>query len=330
MTEQEALAKMIAPGTPRAGKWRGGVIQIWVTRACNNSCFGCTQGSNLAGKPGFITPEQFAMACESLRGYFGVVGMFGGNPAMHPMFTELCKIMREHVKPEQRGLWCNDPITVENAKVMSQTFNPAVSNLNCHLDKEAYNRFKAGWPVCMPFGMDRDSRHSPVHLAMKDLIADEGERWRLISTCDINQHWSAMIGVFRGMLRAWFCEVAGAQAMLHQDDPEYPDTGIDPTRKSRSAFTGKDQTWWRLPMIVFRDQVRKHCHECGVPLRGYGELAMDKDPLATEQTTATHDDIFKLKRKDRRLQLVATLEQLGTKRVKKVTDYLGNATGGKR
>src|SRR5580698_720008 len=113
---------MIPPGAIKRGKFLNGVIQIWVTRACDNSCFGCTQGSNLGGKPGMISPEHFEQACISLKGYHGVVGMFGGNPATHPQFSTLCEIMRNHVPRDHRGLWCNNPISEANAASMRMTF----------------------------------------------------------------------------------------------------------------------------------------------------------------------------------------------------------------
>lgn len=348
MTEQEAIAKMVAPGTPRAGKWRGGVIQIHVTRACDNACFGCTQGSNLGGKTGFMAPDQFDLACQSLAGYFGVIGVFGGNPALSPHFPEYCAILRDRFPKDQCGLWCNNPNG--HGPEMRRTFNPGHSNLNVHLSRKAWDEFKRDWPESMPFGLDRDSRHAPVHLAMKDVVPDEGERWRLISGCDINQHWSAMIGVFRGEVRAWFCEVAGAQAILHQDEPDYPDTGVpispvEPQRAEEwkamagaavapgSVFSGHFKSnepavrpWWQLPMAAFTDQVRKHCHDCGVPLRGHGELAMAADGV--EQTSQTHAGIFKPKRPGRRVEVVGSLEQLGTARVGRVVDYYKN--GGKK
>lgn len=326
MTEQEALAKMVAPGTPRAGKYRQGVIQIWVTRACDKSCFGCTQGSNLAGKPHSITLEQFERACVSLKDYWGVVGMFGGNPCTHPQFEELCAIMRRWIKPEQRGLWSNNPLG--KGATARKTFNPSVSNLNVHLDRKAYEEFKRDWPECGPVGLENDSRHSPPYVAMKDVIADESKRWELISACDINQHWSAMIGVFRNELRAWFCEIAGAQAMLHQDDPDYPDTGIEPIRYEDTFGDGLGDVmlnWWQLSMRSFAPQVRKHCHECGVPLRGYGELAQAKDKDGCEQTSITHEGIYKPKRPNRGVQVVHQIEDLGNKRLNRVTSYLQNA-----
>lgn len=342
MTEQEALARMIPPSQHRPGKLGrfGGVIQIWVTRACDKSCFGCTQGSNFAGKPHSITVDQFEQACISLKDYFGVIGMFGGNPAAHPKFPELCEVMKKYIPHERRGLWCNNPLG--HGAVMRATFNPAVCNLNVHLDQAAYDGFKADWPESMPFGLTQDCRHSPPYVAMKDVIPDEGNRWGLIANCDINQHWSAMIGVFRNQVRAWFCEIAGAQAMLHQDDPDYPDTGLNVDYKwkcdrgaysnhhytlgmARGEATPEYQEWWQLPMSSFTSQVEKHCHECGVPLRGYGELAQSVDPSSHEQVSVTHATIGRSKRPNRPVEVVTSLEQLGLGRLQRMTDYMGNA-----
>jgi hypothetical protein len=346
MTEAECLEKMIAPGQKRPWvSWRQGCIQILVTQMCDKACIGCTQGSNLAGPKWFMTPEQFRLACKSLKGYFGVVGVFGGNPALSPHFADYCKIMREEIPQQQRGLWCNNPITIANAKLMSDTFNPQHSNLNVHMDHKAYALFKEGWPGSMPFGLDRDSRHSPPWVAMKDLDAlpvfdrnhrliaemdnTEENRLSLIADCDINQKWSAGIGVFRGELRAWFCEIAMAQSIRHQDEPDYPDTGVDPTKtvhvRGIHSTNGLEvHRWWQLPMLYFKEQVSKHCHECSVPLRGHGELALSKD--GDEQTSITHANIFKPKKVGRGVELVITLDQLHAGRIDRVTNYIANSS----
>lgn len=395
MTEEEMLQRMIAPGTKRPGKYRLGVIQIHVTRACDKACYACTQGSNLAGSVEFMSPEHFEQAVRSLGfgktidvttmhdrshgltvemplndgAYFGVVGVFGGNPALSPHFHAYCETLRRLVPFEQRGLWCNNPVTLDKAKEMARTFDPSVSNLNVHLDQDAWSMFKMGWPKSQPVGLTVDSRHAPVHLAMKDvvtitcpicfgageigtghaginlncksckgtgLVSDDDRIRELISTCDINQHWSAMVGVFRGELRAWFCEVAGAQAMLHQHEPDYPDTGVRITDclqlceipdwealNGHGAVTSYPEPWWQLPMTEYRWQVRKHCFECGVPLRAYGELSQALD--GKEQTSATHESVFRPKRKGRPVELVSSLTQLGLGKIQHVNHYLQNA-----
>lgn len=310
MNEKQALAKMVFPSMPRKSAWMKGIIQIWVTRACDKSCFGCTQASNLKGPYEKIAVEQYEQAVISLKDYFGVVGMFGGNPALHPEFPALCEILEKHIPFQRRGLWCNNPLGY--AELMRKTFNPEVSNLNVHLDQKAYDAFKAGWPESRPFGLDADSRHAPGWTALRDLVPDESERWEKISTCDINQYWSAMIGVFRGELRAWFCEFAGAQAMRHQYTPEYPDTGLP-------VAAG----WWRQPAEAFVGQVRKHCHDCGFPLRGFGSLAQDE--TGREQVTVTHADIYKPRNSQREVELVQLRSQLSEEALKSTVDYIGNA-----
>lgn len=311
---ESVIASMVAPYQPRPVHL-GGVLQIWVTRACDKSCFGCTQGSNLGGKPTMITPEQYAEALESLRGYFGVVGMFGGNPAMHPQFDELCRILRESWVPlEQRGIWCNHPRG--KIKTIAETFYAPHSNLNVHMDEDAYREFAEGWPESRVWlkGMDADSRHSQVYVALQDVIPDEQQRWRLIQNCDINRFWSALVGVFRGELRAWFCEIAAAQAMLHQNDPDYPDTGLPVT-----------PGWWRQPIQAYSEQIRYHCHRCGVPLRGRGELATTG---TKEQVSQTHLDIYKPKIKGREVEVVTELQQVEPGALPIMTDYIGNGRAG--
>jgi hypothetical protein len=219
-------------------------------------------------------------------------------------------VLKKHIAFNRRGLWCNHP--KGNGSIMRETFNPSVSNLNVHLDREAYDEFKRDWPESKPFGLEEDSRHSPVYVAMKDVISEESERWDLISNCDINKHWSSMVGMFRGELRAWFCEIAGAQSILHQYEPDYPDTGLP-------VVNG----WWRKPMSDYAAQVRKHCHDCGVPLRGHGSLAQDES--GTEQVSETHAGIYKPKRPERSVQLVQLRSEVSEQSLKSTVDYLGNS-----
>lgn len=313
MKPEDVIPKLIPPGRVRNAKRKpGGVIQICVTRACDKCCFGCTQGSNLQGADGFMTPEQFEQAAVSLKQYFGIVGVFGGNPCLSPHFEAYCKILQQYIPKARCGLWANK--LFGKGAVCKQTFNPTYCNLNVHLDRKAFDEFRRDWGVT-PFGLTQDSRHGPPFVAMQDLEdLDAEEMWRLIADCDINRHWSALIGVFRGELRGWFCEIAGAQSMIHQHEPDYPDTGVP-----------IDENWWRRPMTdpKFYEQARYHCPACGVPLRGYGELAMSPD--GTEQTSKTHVAVFKPKKVDRPVEVCTKLEELCSGSAGKFTQYLVKA-----
>lgn len=308
MDAQQACESMVMPSMARPGKPRGGVIQIWLTHVCDKCCFGCTQASNIKRPVDYMSPEQFEQAVSTLEEYFGIVGIFGGNPCLHPDFETICGILRQHIPKERCGLWANR--FMGKGQICRQTFNPAVSNLNVHLDKSAYEEMRRDWPEAHPFGLVGESRHGPPFVAIKDVMDDEGEMWDLISRCDINRHWSAMIGVFRGELRAWFCEIAGSQSMLHQREADYPDTGLP-------VLPG----WWLQPRAAFAPQVLKHCPECGVPLRGRGNLACD--PNGVEQVSPTHLAVYTPKHKGRQVQVVTERSQLGN--IDKFTDYLGNA-----
>jgi len=299
---------MIMPRDRRPGIYREGILQIHVTRACDRACNNCTQGSNLKGPVHHMSLDMFRVAVDSLRDYFGVVGIFGGNPCIHPQFPELCTELRRTIPWVQRGLWSNHP--KGKGRHCAITFNPAYSNLNVHQSQEAWDEFHRDWPECRPYlkGLDSDSRHSPPFVAMKDVEPDEQKRWELIANCDINKNWSALIGEFRGELRGYFCEIAAAQAMLHQDEPDYPDTGVP-------IVPG----WWKQGQDAFDKQIRKHCHECGVPLRGHGALANSDEP---SQFSATHASIYRTR--GGAVQQVTQLVQLG-KSLVRATDYIENA-----
>jgi len=310
MNFEQALKLMKSPRDLRPVIWRGGVLQIWVTRACDMACTHCTQASHLAGKPAMMTPGQFEIACQSLRSvppYWGVVGMFGGNPCVHPEFEHLCEIMRKYIPFDQRGLWSNN--LFGQGKICRKTFNPDVSNLNVHQNQKAYEEMLEDWPLCEPKGLWEDSRHSPTLVAMQDMedMTDE-ERFELISDCDVNQRWSALIGVFRGELRGYFCELAFTQAELHEREPDYPDYGVE-----------IQPGWWNRGMEAFKDQVRFHCFQCGHPLRGQGDWA---NTGKTEQVSKTHAAIYRLKRPaGKRIQLISRRAELGEP-VSAATQYL--------
>jgi organic radical activating enzyme len=289
----------------------GGVMQIWVTRACDKACFGCTQGSNLGGRPGMISVEHFETACASLKDYFGVVGMFGGNPVLHPRFEELCDVLKKYIPFERRGIWCNNPRG--KAALLREVFNPEVSNINVHLDLEAAKEFQVDWPESSRFikGIDSDSLHSSPFVSLRDVIDDESKRWKLISNCDVNRYWSAMICVVRNRLVGYFCEIAGAQAMLMGDNEDYPLLGHE-------VVPG----WWNRGIEDFKEQVSFHCHRCGVPLKHGGDYAING---TFEYASTEYSDIYRPKIGTRKVVFIKSLEDSNYMKLERVTEYIKNS-----
>lgn len=312
MNEAECLSKMVPPSQPRPDRWMGGVLQIQITRACDQSCFHCTQGSNLAGKPVMMTPEQFEHACDSLEGYPHVVGIFGGNPAMHPQFDEICRIFRSKFPFEQRGLWCNNPLG--KGAICAETFNPRHSNLNVHLDDSAYKDFYDTWPASRPYlkGLQENSRHGSPFVSRSDIGLSEEEINEGTATCEVNQFWSALIGVVKGETKGFVCELMYTFAVLHEKDPDWPDIGM-----------AIEPGWWRRPMVDFADQVRATCKHCGMPNKSYGQLAIGGDH---EDVSKTHQPWFRPKTKDRLVQLVTHRDQIKEGALKSAITYIENGS----
>lgn len=310
MTESEMLARMVPP-SQRRRRWRSGILQIHITRACNESCFHCTQASNLAGRPVMMTPDQFEKACDSLAGYFGVVGIFGGNPCMHSQFPVICEIFRSKFPDiDQRGLWSNNPMG--HGAVCRETFAPWHSNLNVHLDTKAYEEFATDWPECRRFlkGQDGDSSHGSPYVSRADIGLSEDEIAEGTATCEVNQEWSALIGVARGDLRAYVCELMYMFSVMHEGDPDWPETGLP-----------VEPGWWRKPMTDFAEQVRVACRHCGMPNKTDGQLAIGGQH---EQVSDTHLPWFRPKQKNRQVMRVTSREQIRIGAVNSAIEYIEN------
>lgn len=314
------VPNMVMPGQPRKGIWNSGICQIMICRSCNESCVHCSQGSDLAGRPAMMSVEQFRQACMSLESYFGIVGVFGGNPTTHPEFDKICEVMRGIIPFARRGLWSNALLGKgAHARV---TFNPARSNLNCHLSREAYDEFARDWPESIPFlrGMDQDSVHGAPFVAIKDVVPDEAERWRMIGDCDVNKHWSSCIGTVNGELRAYFCELAYAQAALHADNPDWDGTG----RPMPDTSVKVEPNWWKRPQKDFEAQIRLHCQACGIALRRPPVPAVGGDH---SEFSETHRHIARPKTRGRAVQFVG-VENLTARPDRPATEYLSGVTPG--
>jgi hypothetical protein len=120
-----------------------------------------------------------------------------------------------------------------------------------------------------------------------------------------------MVCVVRGKLKGYFCEIAGSQAMLHENDPSYPDLGVDAT-----------EGWWRKPIEDFSDQISFYCHRCGIPLRAKGELAITGK---NEFVSQTHQLVYKPKTPKRNVVVVNELNAVNAGVLGRSTEYIHNA-----
>jgi hypothetical protein len=218
-------------------------IQIEVTNTCHHGCSNCTRFIGHDPKQFFMQPHLFSEACEALKDFptkssptaqkvpNKLIGIIGGEPLLHPQFSELATIMKETIPEKKyRGLWTAVVWQkTKYAKQIEETFGYV--NNNTHQTNVV---------------------HSPVLVACQDIIKDPIERRAVIDRCWLQEKWSGVItpkGLF-------FCEVAGAFDTLYDGPgglPIEPDCWRRPLRDFREQI---DQ-WCNLCGIPLNLRGRK-------------------------------------------------------------------------
>lgn len=314
MTTHPIPTTMKAPGDPRPFAYMGGIIQVKVTNVCDLDCKNCSVAVGIAKKlrkQFLMSPENYRLALRSLKGYPGVIGMFGGNPCIHPQFDELCQVLREEVpNREQRGLWSNR--LMGKGSICRETFGPH-NNLNVHQSQAAWDEFRRDWPEAelIPSGLSDPSLHGPIFGSPTDLGVSEEDMWKGIGSCSVNQEWSAEINQIDGKLYAYFCEIAATMAEI-EDDPNY----------GEPLAPG----WWKRGMPAWASQVRRYCTRCLIPLNSN---KVDAASGAPEDYTVTWAKTMqKTQLMGRPLRLITNKTQLEQAK-DLATDYLPYSTRNK-
>lgn len=246
---------------------RNDIVQICITRVCDlQYCSNCTQLLPMRKDAMHMGVDVFREAVRSLKGWHGVIALFGGNPVVHPHFPEIVKILCEEVPNQrQRGLWSNN--LMKHGELIRKAFYPhGRFNLNAHASTKAAEEIDRWLPgKLIESSRSRKSWHSPILLNYKDFGIPDAAWIKSRENCDINRDWSSAIverldpnGVPRPY--AYFCEVAAAI------------DGVRGTNHGVPAVPG----WWRWKMDRFKHQVEQCCDKgCGVPLKRLGHLDRD-------------------------------------------------------
>jgi len=146
-------------------------------------------------------------ALDSMKGYPKMIGFMGGEPLLHPDFTEFCYLARLRFEPKQLGLWTGLPEGFEHYReVICETFGHIF--INDHSRSDIY--------------------HCPILVGVEEIYKDKGEMFYVIDKCWIQNYWSASINP-KG---AFFCEIAASMSLLFGGNEGWP---VEP------------EWWWRTP-----------------------------------------------------------------------------------
>mgnify|MGYP001591578837 FL=1 len=171
--------------------WNSKLVQIEVTNACVNQCANCTRCIGHHPTPFFMELEQIEKAIGSLEGFYGIIGLMGGEPTMHPQFVEICKMFQDKIPKRRRGLWTSGHNWEKYKEIITETFDK---------DLIVYNEHSTDG------GM-----HQPLLVAMKDIVPDRKLRAELKDNCWVQRRWETCSITPYGV---YFCEIAGAMDIL--------------------------------------------------------------------------------------------------------------------
>jgi hypothetical protein len=264
---QICVTSMCWPRDPKTGKF--------------SQCSNCTRLLGHERKRYFMTPDQFEVCAEVAKDFpyksephrthpRKVIGIFGGEPLLHPNFPEFVDILCSKIPdPCHRGLWTSlDWPTYKNPKWGAAA--PHVMRLlnvksGAHSREEHPDTGFCNWNMHEPETL---IEHQPLLVSISDVIADESQRWRLINACWVQQEWSAAYALnHKGEARFYFCEVASSFDRI---------LGLD-------IGIAVEQGVWRLdldfeedaggllrPVGKFAQQITAACQRCGasLPMKG--------------------------------------------------------------
>lgn len=166
---------------------------------------------------------QIRDAILSLEGFPGRVGIMGGEPCLHPKFTEILALVRLMIPDRRRReFWTAGFKWKEYRDDILSTFDEDMITYNDHTQASG--------------------RHQPLLVAIEEMVEDEELRKILIDNCPFQARWSAAITP-KG---AFFCEIAASQDYLFDGPGGYP---IEPG-------------WWKKHPEQFQDQVDRYCGKC--------------------------------------------------------------------
>jgi len=188
------------------------IIEIDITNACLYNCTHCTRAVGHFNRPYFADLKFVEKALKSLEGWKGNVGCIGGEPTLHPQFSEICELYRKYIPRKKCGLFtCGGPKYEKYGDIIYKTFG--IINYNEH---------------------KKPSFHQPMMVASQEVITDKELRDELIDNCWLQQTWSAAITI-KG---CFFCEVAATFDLLFDGPGGYP---VEPGWWKRSVEQFNDQ-----------------------------------------------------------------------------------------
>lgn len=292
--------------------------QISVTSACwpKPACSNCTRLLGHEKKRYYMSVEQFESVLKVATPFIKhshvdmgmkvnrndgkwphrkkVLGIFGGEPLMHPQFPELVDLMCEYVPEPNRGLWTSfDWVNGEDKRW--GPYRPQVERLLGKNPTGSVTDISTGYLNWNMHEEDQPCDHSPVLVAADDVVKDKQERWEKISKCWIQTEWSAAYALdYNNEVKFYFCEVASSFDRVFNLGTGLP---LEDGVWSHHLWFEPDEQGILRPHGPYAKQILSTCGRCGGSLKIKGrrdrEFVDDISPMNLVPLTAAGSPMVK-------------------------------------
>ena len=224
-----------------------------------------------------------------------VLGIFGGEPLMHPQFPDLVDIMIKYVPQANRGLWTSFDWVNGESKTWGKYRNQVERLLGPKPDSNVLRFEGSGYINWNMHEEHQKCEHAPVLAAAQDLIPDEKQRWDVIEKCWVQSEWSAAYALdYNNQPKFYFCEIASSFDRVFNLG-----TGLNVEEGvwSHALWFERDEQGVLRPKGLYANQILKTCNRCGASLKLPGrrdlELVDDVSPMNLVQLTKLNSPMVK-------------------------------------
>lgn len=277
-------------------------IQVSITELCwpktpsgqLTSCSNCTRGIAHIAKRHVMKLDDIERALQCLsafplesdpcpQGRRKVVGCFGAEPLLHPDFPEIVDLFIQYIPNVwNRGLWTS----LDWKTYKHQRYGEAKSHVerivghkpNGTVWERQRNRYGDGGYLNWNMHSEKQTcHHSSVLIGIQEAIADENQRYEMISQCPYQREWSPLIGPDAdNAIKFWFCEVAQTHSRIFGLN-----NGIllsDDCWKGDIEFC-RTEDGTLIPVGPYAQQIIQNCNRCSgaMPVPGRRDLDFSDD-----------------------------------------------------
>jgi hypothetical protein len=226
------------------------IVMIDITNSCHKACSNCTRFCGQHPKPFHMDVATFKKAVDSMEGFPGIVGIIGGEPTLHPNFSEMMEYYASRIPEPRPAAFLSNPMPdFKSYSRVVKYMRGRKRGLFSSLGAGYYKNFETIQDVFAYQSLNDHqtvNTHQAILVTRKELGIPDEEWFKLRDNCWIQNIWSATITP-KG---AFFCEIAASLDMLFDGPGGWP---IEPG-------------WWKRTPAEFGEQLN-WCESCSVALK---------------------------------------------------------------